>query len=256
MNNKIKSYLEKLEQEKNVEILLACETGSRAWGFPSPDSDYDVRLIYKHELNWYLGLGKQKDSIEMMLDDNEIDISAWDLRKSLQLLWKSNAALLERIQSPIIYKKNDEFLSGFLDLANKAYSKIATLHHYLSMAKKGLEALQENENYKLKQFFYALRASVICLWILEKDELPPIEFLKAIQGLQIEQILVNRIHELIQLKATVSEKYLHNGESELIEFMVNSIKKAEQSAQSLPSSGIKTEELNAFFIQTLRKHEH
>lgn len=135
MEEKIKKHLADLEQEKGIEILLACETGSRAWGFPSPDSDFDVRIIYKHEKKWYLSLVEEKDTIELFLENNELDITGWELRKSLRLLWKSNPALLERIQSPIIYKVNTDFLEGITMVAQAAYSRIATIHHYSSMAK-------------------------------------------------------------------------------------------------------------------------
>jgi predicted nucleotidyltransferase len=70
MEEKIKKYLSDLEKEKGIEILLACETGSRAWGFPSPDSDFDVRVIYKHKKNWYLSLTEEKDTIEYFLENN------------------------------------------------------------------------------------------------------------------------------------------------------------------------------------------
>ena len=88
MKEKIIKYLNELEQAKGIEILLACETGSRAWGFPSPDSDYDVRVIYKHNKNWYLSLVEEKDTVEYFLENNDIDISGWDIRKCLKLLWK------------------------------------------------------------------------------------------------------------------------------------------------------------------------
>ncbi|KAA3624027.1 MAG: nucleotidyltransferase domain-containing protein, partial [Bacteroidetes bacterium] len=121
MKDKIRKYLSELEKDKGIEILLACETGSRAWGFPSPDSDFDVRIIYKHEKDWYLSLAEKKDTIDIFLDNNEIDISGWDLRKSLRLLWKSNPPLLERIQSPIIYKSDQEFVVGITAIAQKTY---------------------------------------------------------------------------------------------------------------------------------------
>ena len=100
---KIKKYLTVLEKEKGIQILLACETGSRAWGFPSPDSDFDVRIIYKHPTDWYLSLTEEKDTLECFYENRDIDISGWDVRKCLRLLWKSNASMLERIQSPMVY---------------------------------------------------------------------------------------------------------------------------------------------------------
>jgi hypothetical protein len=251
MEEKIKKYLSDLEKEKGIEILLACETGSRAWGFPSPDSDFDVRVIYKHEKDWYLSLTEEKDTIEYFLDNNEIDISGWDLRKSLRLLWKSNPPLLERIQSPIIYKVNNDFLTGINLVAQKTYSRIATIHHYLSMAKKASEEVVSSKEFKLKKFFYALRASVACLWILKKEEIPPIEFGKMLNGLDLPTNLKTRIGELIEIKSTISETYLHKGENELIEFMKTCIERADSESQNLPASKGQISEINEFFRQTL-----
>jgi predicted nucleotidyltransferase len=251
MEEKIKKYLSDLEKEKGIEILLACETGSRAWGFPSPDSDFDVRVIYKHKKDWYLSLTEEKDTIEYFFENNEIDICGWDLRKSLRLLWKSNPPLLERIQSPIIYKVDNNFLTGINSVAQKAYSRIATIHHYLSMAKKAFEEVVNLEEYKLKKFFYALRASVACIWILEKEEIPPIEFGKMINGLNLPVNFKTRIEELIEIKSTISETYLHKGENELIEFMKNCIERADSESLNLPASKGQISELNELFRQTL-----
>jgi len=251
MEEKIKKYLSDLEKEKGIEILLACETGSRAWGFPSPDSDFDVRIIYKHDKDWYLSLTEEKDTIEYFLENNEIDISGWDLRKSLRLLAKSNPPLLERIQSPIIYKVDKEFLTGINSVAQKTYSRIATIHHYLSMAKKAFEEVTNTEEYKLKSFFYALRASVACLWILEKEEIPPIEFGKMLNRLDFPANLKTRIGELIEIKSTISETYRHQGETVLIEFMKACIQRSENESQTLPASKGKMTDLNDFFLKIL-----
>ena len=256
MNEKIIQYLDKIEKEKEVKILLACETGSRAWGFPSPDSDFDIRIIYVHKKDWYLSLSEKRDSIDLMFENNEIDITGWDLRKSLKLLRKSNPPLLERLQSPILYKHNSSFLKEINELANSQYSRIATIHHYLSMAKKFLEELKEKEDYKLKKFFYALRSATACKWILKKEEIPPIEFQKMLNGLNIENSLVNRINELISLKATISESYLHNGEIELINFIETCINSADENRKSLPSSKGNADELNSFFLKMLTQNDN
>jgi predicted nucleotidyltransferase len=251
MEDKIKKYLNDLEKEKDIKILLACETGSRAWGFPSPDSDFDVRIIYKHHKDWYLSLSEEKDTIECFYENNDIDISGWDLRKCLRLMWKSNPPLLERIQSPIIYHVDEDFVDGINSIAQKTYSRIATIHHYLSMAKKALDEVVSSNDYKLKRFFYALRASVACIWILEKEEIPPIEFGKMINGLDLSDNLTNRINELIELKSTISETYLHNGEQDLIEFMESCLERADNEFKSLPASKGQMSELNEFFRNTL-----
>ena len=251
MKKKINGYLAQIEQEKNVKILLACETGSRAWGFPSPDSDYDIRMIYVHPTDWYLSLTEKKDTIERMLEDNELDITGWDLRKTLRLLWKSNPPLLERIQSPILYRCDEAFTREINGLAKDCYSRIATMHHYLSMARKCNEEVVSEEKFKLKKFFYALRTASVCQWILEREDIPPIELAKLMDGLAIDQHLVDRIDELTTLKATVSETYFHQGETDLLDFIRGCITAAEESARHLPSARGEKEDVDRFFRKTL-----
>jgi predicted nucleotidyltransferase len=119
----VKDRLREIELKKSIKILYACETGSRAWGFPSPDSDYDIRFIYMHERDWYLSLSQRKDTIEHM--DGDLDITGWDLRKSLVLLKKSNATLIERFQSPIEYFSAEGFKREFKSLIETYYSPTA-----------------------------------------------------------------------------------------------------------------------------------
>ncbi len=251
MHNKINGYLDAIEKETRIKILLACETGSRAWGFPSPDSDYDVRIVYVHEKDWYLSLTEKKDTMQQMLENNEIDITGWDLRKSLRLLVKSNPALLERIQSTIVYRQNDEFSKSIGELAKYSYSRVSTIHHYLSMAKKFFADIVGKEEYKLKKLFYALRSATACLWILEKQQMPPINFLQMIDDLDIDEGLVNRINQLITLKSTQSESYFHSGEPELFTFIQHCISSAETDASSLPSAKSDLNQLDQFFRKML-----
>ena len=141
-----------MEREKNIRILYACETGSRAWGFPSPDSDYDVRFIYMHERDWYLSLSQRKDTIEYMEED--LDITGWDLKKCLTLLKKSNVPLIERFQSPIEYCAVPGFKVGFKQLIESYYSPTAVFFHHYSLANKFWQDIKDKEEYKLKSFFF------------------------------------------------------------------------------------------------------
>ena len=191
-----------------------------------------------------------------MFENNDVDITGWDLRKSLRLLQKSNAPLLERIQSPILYKVDNTFLAEINELANSQYSRIATIHHYLSMAKKFMEELKENDQYKLKKFFYALRSATACKWILDREEIPPIEFQKMIDGIDIKSNLLQRIQELIQLKSTIRESYLHKGEKELIDFIQSCINASDQQRKSLPASSGNMNDLNSFFLKMLSQNDH
>jgi predicted nucleotidyltransferase len=251
MKERIKAYLNKIQEDKGIEILLACETGSRAWGFPSPDSDFDIRFIYKHKKNWYLSLNEKKDTIELMADNNELDLSGWDLKKSLTLLSKSNPPLLEKIQSPIIYFADNAFLSEITGLAQNHYSKIATMHHYLNMAKKMFEEVDDKKDIKLKKLFYALRTSMACRWILETDEIPPIVFQTMLENLELKTSLKQKIYELIELKSYKNEDYRHTEEVELNAFIKEAINLADSQAKKLPASKAKIEDLNDFFIKML-----
>jgi uncharacterized protein len=251
MSENILKYLSQIAEEKEVEILFACESGSRAWGFPSPDSDYDVRFVYHHKRDWYLSLTEQKDTIEKMLDEKTMDLSGWDLKKSLVLLSKSNPALFELIQSPIIYYANEPFLSGINEISKSHYSKVATMHHYLSMSKKMFYEVKEKEQVKLKKLFYALRTSMACKWIMEREDFPPIVFQSMMEGLKIDSDIKQKIYTLIDLKATKDENYLHHQELDLNFLIENWINEAEVAAKTLPAAKGKMNELNSFFIQNI-----
>jgi predicted nucleotidyltransferase len=128
MKDKILKKLKEIEIEKGVEILYAVESVSRAWGFASPDSDYDIRFIYKHDIDYYLSLWEQTDVIKFMTEDY-LDGSGWNLPKSVKLLAKSNASLLEWIFSPVVYYENEAFMTQIRTLAKECFSPIACLHH-------------------------------------------------------------------------------------------------------------------------------
>ncbi|MBL4661000.1 MAG: nucleotidyltransferase domain-containing protein, partial [Alcanivoracaceae bacterium] len=187
----------------------------------------------------------------IMLENNDLDFSGWDLRKCLRLLMKSNAALLERIQSPIIYQADTSFLNEIMAIATPCYSRRATLHHYLGLAKRSYSDIIDNKQYKLKKFFYALRAATACRWIITKDKMPPIEFQNMLYVLNIDESIIKRIESLIELKATISESYLHEGDGEILEFINDNIIHARKQAGDLPVAICDIEKLNTFFIKSL-----
>ncbi len=135
MKQKILEILDKIESDYQVKILFSCESGSRAWGFPSSDSDYDVRFIYLHPPDWYLSidLESQKDVIELPIDD-KLDVVGWDLRKALKLFRTSNPPLLEWLDSPIKYSEKYSTAEQMRQLAPTCYSPGACMYHYLHMA--------------------------------------------------------------------------------------------------------------------------
>ena len=252
MENNIQNKLKEIEQKCQVKILYACETGSRAWGFPSPDSDYDVRMIYKHDVDWYLTLSEKKDTIEMMLDDGELDITGWDIKKCLKLMWKSNGALLERVQSPIVYREEKNIAAMLREYADKCFIPIATMHHYWGMAKNSFSEVDNQEEVRLKKLFYALRATLACKWILEKDSVPPIVFMHMVNGLAFDKILKDKIVSLIELKATQNESYIHPAERELNLFIAEELERAERALAGLSGRKEKDVDLDSLFRQIVK----
>jgi predicted nucleotidyltransferase len=214
----IQNILREIEERHNIRILYACETGSRAWGFPSPDSDYDIRFIYRHEKNWYLKLTTPKDTIEFM--DGDLDITGWDLRKALLLLKKSNAALIERFQSPVQYYADEDFRTEFIALIHNYYSPTAVFYHHFSLAAKFREEMENSTGVKLKSYFYLVRSLLSCNWIIKNHTVLPMH----IEGLMeyIDAESRKELRKLIELKAGVGEKYVHpkdQGMQEIIDHL-------------------------------------
>jgi uncharacterized protein len=177
MKEEILRRLGLIEAEENVNIFYACESGSRAWGFPSADSDWDVRFIYLRPLDWYLSIDveEKRDVIEWPIND-ELDISGWDLRKALKLLRKSNPPLLEWLSSPIIYKETGDVAQKLREAVKEFYSPISAFHHYLSMAKGNNREFLKGDIVWVKKYFYVLRPLLAIRWI-ENDTRPvPMEF--------------------------------------------------------------------------------
>jgi len=243
----IKHILSQIEQEKNIKILYACETGSRAWGFPSPDSDFDIRFIYMHERDWYLSLSVRKDTIEIM--DGDLDITGWDLKKSLSLLKKSNAPLIERFNSPIEYFSVPGFKNEFKELVNSYYSPIAVFFHHHSLAKKFREDLEGKEEFKLKSYFYLVRSLLSCNWIIKDNTVLPMHISGLMKYISDEH--KDRLNELIALKATVGEKYLHKRDERLNDWVLNLFEYIEAAKHDLAVNKAGMSLLNKFFLKML-----
>lgn len=254
METRIKDTLKDIEQKYQVKVLYACETGSRAWGFPSPDSDYDVRMIYMHNIDWYLSLSNKKDTIEFMLEDGELDVTGWDIKKCLQLMWKSNGALLERVQSPIVYREEKNISSLLKEYSEKCFAPIAAMHHYLGMAKNSFKEVNGKDEIKLKKLFYALRATLACKWILEKDSVPPIVFLTMVNQLTFDQNIKDRIVSLINLKSGKTEKYIHFAEKDLNTFITNELKTASLAFEGLAGRKQREVDLDSLFKEIVQTY--
>ena len=248
MNDKIQNKLKQIELEKGVEILYAVESGSRAWGFASPDSDYDIRFIYKHDLDYYLSLWEQTDVIEFMTED-DLDGSGWDLLKTVKLLAKSNAPLLEWIYSPVVYYENEAFMNQMRALAKDCFSPVACLHHYLGTTKNFM-AVCEQEEVKLKSYFYALRTALAGKWIIENNTFPPVAFMELLPI--APQNIQEKVKELMQIKANQDESYLHPKEVLITDFLKETVQFNMENAAGLRSGKKMSVELDGFFRELIK----
>ena len=197
--------LRQIERDQKISILYACESGSRAWGFPSENSDYDVRFIYVHPRNWYLAIetDRKSDTIERPLE-HDIDMAGWDLRKTLGLLYKSNPPLLEWLRSPIVYLERPSARELRI-LAARYFSPAACAWHYVNMAKANYREYLRGPIVHLKKYFYVLRPLLAVQWIEEKREPVPMEFIKLVRSQLKDDTLRDRIEELTQMKRSGKE---------------------------------------------------
>ncbi len=190
----IEVELARIEREKGVCIVYACESGSRAWGFESSDSDYDVRFLYAHPTEWYLRVVPGSDVIEPPIE-GLLDIAGWDLRKALRLLQKSNPPLLEWLQSPLIYRERRNVVQRLRALMPQYYQPVACHYHYLHMAQGNYRDFLRGDTVWLKKYLYVFRPVLACRWIERGHGVVPIQF----------QILVDRVLDEDDVKAAVGD---------------------------------------------------
>lgn len=250
MKKEIRNELEKIEQTENVRILLAVESGSRAWGFASPDSDYDVRFIYVRPQNEYLRLEKMRDVIELPRSD-VLDINGWDLSKTLRLLHKSNPTLFEWFSSPIVYQKT-EFADQFKAIMGQYFSSKRGLYHYISMASGNYREYLKGDMVKAKKYFYVLRPILACRWILDKGTPPPMLFSELMESELIAE-LKPEVERLLKLKMNSPEVKMIPQIRALNEYLDSSIEKVNQVILNLPEESENGwKELNELFLSQLK----
>lgn len=186
----IKNRLSQVERDFDITVLYACESGSRAWGFESKDSDYDIRFLYVRNSTDYIAVETPRDVIEVP-GDELWDMNGWDLSKALKLLVKGNTNLLEWIRSPIVYIENDDLCQELLTLAKVTVSPEKLFYTYQGMARGNYREYLRGEEVWIKKYLYVLRPLVSAFWIEKKGELPPmrLEPMIALAGEEFPQII-------------------------------------------------------------------
>lgn len=249
--------LARAEAEHGVRILLAVESGSRAWGFASPNSDYDVRFIYAREPRWYqaVDLEERRDVIEYPIVD-DIDLNGWDVRKALRLFWKSNPAFVEWVQSPIRYIERGEFGAGARALLPHAYSVESGMYHYRSMAKNTERAYLREPQVSLKKYFYALRPLLAVLWLERYAKPAPIEFDKLLHLIDDRPDLRAAIDDLLERKRAAPESWVGDPIPVIGEFATEQLARLESMQPTVERKANALPGLNALFHRVLDETGH
>lgn len=242
MKELILSKLKEIEEKEHVKIILAVESGSRAWGFSSVDSDYDVRFIYVRKVNDYLRLDKNRDVIEWQLDD-VYDINGWDLQKALFLLYRSNPTLFEWASSPIVYKKTDEW-KKIEKIMFTYFNPQKSLYHYINTAKKNYRSF--DKKVKLKKYFYVLRPLFCCSYIIKNLTSPPVLF----EQLDFGEIN-KEVKQLLERKKNSQESQVITRIAVIDDYIERSLQMYENT--SLPSNKSNYKILDDLFLDIVLK---
>ena len=249
MEKIIAEKLEEIEKKENVKIIHCIESGSRAWGFASPDSDYDVRFIYVRPLDYYLRLDKTTDVIGWQLDD-VLDINGWDIKKALMLLHKSNPTLFEWNGSPIVYRTTEQW-KRVSDIINSFFIRKSGVYHYLSTAKSNYREYLKSEQVRLKKYFYVIRPILACKWILKEQTPPPMLF-RSLAEKYLDDEIKAEIDKLLEVKMKSPEITMGKRIDALNRYIDKNIEEMTEIVKEMPEeeSG-DWEKLNRLFLSMI-----
>ncbi len=243
---RVQDALANLETARDVRVLYACESGSRAWGFASRDSDYDVRFLYVHRRDWYLSVDDRRDVIEQPIAD-DLDVSGWELRKALRLLRKSNPPLLEWLRSPVVYRHDPLFTAEFGTLASEFYSPRCCFAHYLHMARGNWRSyLFGRELVSLKKYLYVFRPLLGCRWIECRLGPVPMEFDRLVRGTLEKSEVRAALQSLVERKQAGDERAVAPPVAVLSQFVQDELTRL-ATLDEADDAQADAEELDRFF---------
>lgn len=246
MKDIILEELHKIEQVHNVKIIMAIESGSRAWGFASPDSDYDVRFIYVRNKEDYLKLEGIRDVIEWKLDE-VLDINGWDVKKALQLIHKSNPTIFEWCASPIVYLQTPEF-DVLKSALPKYFSPKKALYHYGHMAGTNYREYLKGEEVRIKKYFYVLRPLLAAQWILDKKVAPPMLFDELVAA-ELDKELLPELERLLEMKKALPEMGMAPKVQVFNDYIEKMMPEIKEAAEQMEETEKDWKLLNDLFLQ-------
>jgi predicted nucleotidyltransferase len=254
----IVGHLKNLMQQHSCRLLFAGESGSRAWGLQSPDSDYDVRCIYAHPPHWYFSIEDRQETIETVFPD-DIDISGYELRKALRLFSTCNVPINEQILNPVCYGGEPEFLERIRALIPVYFNKNWALVHYTTVASQAMSQIQ-GLSIGLHRVFYVIRPLLASEWIGKHHSMPPTEFQKLLEADLLPLPLLNEITEIMQRKLvteTVDRVSLQLSK-DLLYWMTELLKRHQETLRVSPAgqTTVSFEPLNELFRSYIKESSH
>ena len=209
----VKAAVEKeltiIEELYNVKILFACESGSRAWGFESSDSDYDIRYIYVRPLGQYLSTFPLEEHIDAIfhkqtLPDGaeiDLDLAGWDISKTVKLIHKVNGSICEWSKSPVLYRNRDNFQAKLAFLATFYLNPARLAHHYRAQAQSiRYRYLEHAKNVNTKKLLYAIRCILSSRYVVEQETTPPISFYELLEVSELTPSIKEELLEILSSK--------------------------------------------------------
>ncbi|SKA58068.1 hypothetical protein SAMN02745213_00333 [Succinivibrio dextrinosolvens DSM 3072] len=245
----IQCHLVEIERKHDVRILFAIESGSRAWGFASPDSDYDVRFIYVKQPEAYFNLGKAEDTLEYY-PTAEMDMVGWDLGKYLKLIYKSNSVAFEWANSPIVYRNTDEWeqIAGHIKVY---FNPKASIYHYYGEGAHIFKANESNSTISYKSYLYILRVILAAKFIKGHGKVPPMTFSDLVED-NLPSELKSTVKEILEIKSRIKEKDEEKRYADLDSFIREELPGLKVYAESLKQDSPKDiTPLNRLFYSTV-----
>jgi hypothetical protein len=250
----IEQELDQIEANDECRILLAVESGSRAWGFSSRDSDYDVRFVYIRRLEWYLtiDLDLRRDVIERPISE-ALDVSGWDIRKALRLYAKSNPPLLEWLESPIVYRDAGGLRSELRGLLTQFYSPLRSTYHYLHMAQGNYRDYLKGDTVWLKKYLYALRPVLAVRWLEQERGVVPMAFDRLLETIADQPELLGDVQALVARKQAGEELDRGPAIASISRFLADELARLEGYRPAESPCGSDFGPLNALFQRMLAR---
>jgi len=253
MREEILNSLTTLEAEQGIRVLYACESGSRAWGFASRDSDWDVRFFFVWPQREYLRVQLPADHIHRDLP-GDLDITGWDLRKALHHAAKSSASVLEWLGSPIVYFDREGIADEMRRLARGCFRVRPTVHHYLGLAKQLWAQAGEGGELNGKKCLYVMRATLCARWALTHGTPPPVAFAELVPLIG-DDALRDEVLQFVALKLEARESDALPVSGTLRSFLADTRAACEEEHVHLSATNAEMQPLDDFFQRTLA-HGH